>query len=190
MQNYLIEHEPFLFLLNSSCLKKKSIYSKKIINSILQLRSVLNKKQKYRRGLSIFLKKDSDNINANEPFFVCKKRTIVLYSICFSFSPVNTFLYVTDALGSLKFTYSAGSLGFKGKSKKIRFVVLKLFFKKLRMLKLSTLKNKPVSLILKDVGSYRSQIIRKLKKNFFIQVVKNYQTHSYNGCRYKKKSRK
>lgn len=185
MQNNLIDQNFSLFLQNSNRLKKKSIYSKKLISFILQLKSILNKKQKYRRQLFNFLKKDFDRAA-----FIHKKTTTIMYSICFSFSPVNTFLYVTDALGSLKFSYSAGSLGFKGKSKKIRFLVLKLFFKKLRILKLTTLKNKPVALVLKNVGSYKSQIIKKLKKKFFIQILKSYQTHSYNGCRHKKKSRK
>ena len=114
----------------------------------------------------------------------------MLYSICFSFSSVNTFLYVTDALGVLKYRYSAGLLNFKGKAKKSRFQILKMFFKELRKLKISLLKNKPILLSLENVGSYRHLIVRNLKKNFFIRIVNNRQTHPYNGCRKKKKSRK
>ena len=53
---------------------------------------------------------------AQKSFFTSNIRgVIVLYSLFFSFSPINTFLCVIDALGNLKFSSSAGSLDFKGK---------------------------------------------------------------------------
>jgi ribosomal protein S11 len=176
------------FLSNNNRLKKKSTYSKKVINSILQLKTLLNEKQTYEK-LSLFLEKKIDRVSPAMTNLK-KKGSIVLYSICFSFSAVNTFLYVTDALGTLKFRYSAGLLNFKGKLKKSRFQILKLFFKELRKLKITVLKNKPISLHLKNVGSYRYLIVRNLKKLFFVRLIKNYQTHPYNGCRKKKKLRK
>ena len=174
-----------LFSLYHIRLKEKNIHLKKVTKYISKLKISLNKNQDLKR-LNFLLE---EKLTANN-FLRKKKGFIVLYSICFLFSPVNTFLYVTDSLGNLKFRYSAGLLEFKGKSKKSRFQVLKMFFKELRKLKMNLLKNKPISVVLKNVGSYRHRIVRELKKNFFIRIVNNFQTHSYNGCRKKKKSRK
>lgn len=174
-----------LFLFHNISLKKKSAYLKKVTKYILKLKTTLNEKQNYQK-----LKFLVDIPSLNHKSVQKKKSFIVLYSICFSFSPVNTFLYVADALGNLKFRYSAGLLDFKGKIKKSRFQVLKMFFKELRKIKVSLLKNKPIALSLENVGSYRYLIIRRLKKKFFIRIVHNRQTHPYNGCRKKKKSRK
>ena len=115
---------------------------------------------------------------------------MVAYSFYFSFSTVNTFLYITDALGNLKYHYSAGLVSFKGKLKKSRIQVLNRFFKELKKLKINILKNKPIALHLNNVGFYRYFIIKNLKKNFFIRFIKNYLIYSYNGCRRKKKLRK
>lgn len=165
-----------MFLLSNIHIKKKSAYLKKVTKYISQLKTSINEKQNYKKLSSLAENK--------------KKGFIVLYSICFSFSSVNTFLYVTDALGNLKYKYSAGLLSFKGKAKKSRFQILKMFFKELRKLKVSLLKNKPIALNLDNVGSYRHLIVRHLKNKFFIRIVNNHQTHPYNGCRKKKKSRK
>lgn len=174
------------FLLTNRSLKKKSVYFKKVTKHISKLKTILNEKQNSKKlNLLVDSCKLSKRLLAQR-----KKGFIVLYSICFSFSSVNTFLYVTDALGNLKFRYSAGLLDFKGKAKKSRFQILKTFFKELRKLKVSLLKNKPIALDLENVGFYRHLIVRRLKKKFFIQIVNNRQTHSYNGCRKKKKSRK
>lgn len=176
------------FLSNSIRLKKKSAYSKEVIKSIDQLKTLLNEKQSFKK--SSMFPKGSVSARSSTVLGRKKKGSVVLYSICLSFTAVNTFLYVTDALGKLKFRYSAGLLNFKGKLKKSRFQILKLFFKELRKLKISFLKTKPVALHLENVGSYRHLIVRNLKRNFFIRIIKNYQVHSYNGCRKKKKLRK
>ena len=172
--------KPSLFSLYTARLKKKNIQLQKITKYVSKLKTHLNEKQDFRK-LDLFAQKND----------IEKKRGhIVLYSVCFSFSPVNTFLYVTDATGNLKFKSSAGLLDFKGKAKKSRFQVLKAFFKELRKLKITLLKNKPIVLVLENVGSYRHLIVRNLKKKFFIRIINNYQTHPYNGCRKKKRSRK
>ena len=179
-----------LFLSNNIRLKKKSIYSNKIVKCTSQLKSFLIDKQKSKKSI-IFPEKEFFNHNTQSfPLSIKKNSTTVIYSICFSFSPVNTFLYVTDALGNLKFRYSAGMLEFKGKLKKNRIYVLNSFFKVLQKLKIGFLKNKPISLHLNNVGSFKYFIIRNLKRNFYIRLIKYYQTHSYNGCRKKKKRRK
>lgn len=178
--------KPLLSLLNNVRIKKKNAYLKKVTNHILKLKTNLNEKQSYKN--LDFLANGAGKV----PRRVTQKKKgyIVLYSICFSFSPVNTFLYITDAQGRLKFRYSAGLLSVKGKAKKSRFQILKLFFKELRKLKVNLLKTKPIALNLENVGPYKHLIVRHLKKKFFIRIVNNRQTHSYNGCRKKKKSRK
>ena len=168
-----------LFSANNIRLKKKNIHLKKITKYISKLKISLNEKSNSKKV----------NFLSQKNSLKKKRGYVVLYSICFSFSSVNTFLYVTDALGNLKFRSSAGLLDFKGKAKRSRFQILKMFFKELRKLKISLLKNKPILLVLENVGSYRHLIVRNLKKSFFIRIIHNFQTHSYNGCRKKKKSR-
>ena len=167
------------FLSNLS-LEKKNIYSKKIMDSISKLKNSLSEKQKHKK-LSFLPEKHTDTK---------KSGSVLVYTIYFSFSTVNTFLYITDALGNLKFRYSAGLVDFKGKQKKSRIQVLNRFFRELRKLKISTLKNKPIALHLSNVGFYKYLIVKNLKKDFYIRFIKSYQTYSYNGCRKKKKLRK
>lgn len=170
-----------LFLSNIS-LKKKSLYYKKINNSILKLKDVLNEKQQYKK-LDSFISKPVIREKQSNNF-------ILVYIIHFSFSATNTFLHITDTFGNLKFQYSAGLVDFKGKQKKSRVQVLTRFLRELRKIKISVLKDKPVALHLNNVGSYRYFIIKNLKKFFFIRLIKNFETYSYNGCRQKKRLRK
>lgn len=170
-----------LFLGNLS-LKKKSSYHKKIKNSILKLKDLLNNKQQHKKLNSLVLKpRTSEKQNSG---------LVIVYIIYFSFSATNTFLHITDIYGNLKFRYSAGLVDFKGKQKKSRVQVLTRFLRELRKLKISTLKNKPIAVHLSNVGSYKYFIIKNLKKNFFVRLIKSYETYSYNGCRKKKRLRK
>lgn len=170
-----------IFLSNIS-LKKTSLYYKKINNSILKLKSLLNEKQQYKKlgslvSKAVINKKQSNNF-------------VIVYIIYISFSATNTFLHITDTFGNLKFQYSAGLVDFKGKQKKSRVQVLTRFLRELRKIKINVLKDKPIALHLNNVGSYKYFIIKNLKKNFFIRLIKNYETYSYNGCRQKKRLRK
>lgn len=166
-----------LFQQNSSRLKKKSNYSKKTANYILKLKSFLSEKQ-------------IDSINKIQIRKFDTNELTVMYSVCLFFFPTNSFLYVIDASGCLKFVSSAGSFKFKGKAKRSRFQVLKFFFKEIQKLKRRFLKNKPISLYLHNVGFYKRLLVRKLKKKLFIKITKNYQHYPYNGCRKKKFFRK
>ena len=181
-----------LFLANKSRLKKKSNYFRKVASHIFELENLLSERYSYKKLDCLLKEKNAvKSLNKKRYSFLFDQRGfVVLYSILFSFSAINTFLCVTDAFGSLKFSSSAGSLSFKGKSKKNRFRILKLFFKELRKLKLNFLGGNPVSLHLNNVGFLKRFIIRKLKKKFSIKIIKNYQSYSYNGCRRKKKFRK
>lgn len=170
-----------LFLSNIS-LKKKSLYYKKMKNSVSKLKSLLNERQQYK-GLGSLM-------SQSYSVFEQKSGLVIVYVIHFSFSATNTFLHITDISGNLKFCYSAGLVNFKGKQKKSRIQVLTRFLRELRKLKISTLKDKPIALHLNNVGSYKYFIIKNLKKNFFIRLIKTYETYSYNGCRKKKRLRK
>ena len=114
---------------------------------------------------------------------------LIVYIIDISFSRTNTLLHVMDFSGNLKFFCSAGSLNYKGKRKKVRVAVFKKFYYVL-VTKLKFLKNKPIALHLKNVGSNKFYILKKLKKKFFIKVVCSFNVYPYNGCRKKKVRRK
>lgn len=114
---------------------------------------------------------------------------VVMYIIDITFSRSNTFLHVMDSSGNLKFFCSAGYLNYKGKTKKFRFQVFKSIYRILTT-KLQYLKGTPIALHLKNVGSDKSWIIRKLKKKFIIKVIKIFNLFPFNGCRQKKIVRK
>lgn len=166
--------------------KKKYFYLKKINNYAIKLKDVLETKQLYK-NLGFLIFKGQSSTKFTYPF---KKSFLVQYIIYFYFSAVNTLVHITDASGNLKFLHSAGSVSFKGKQKKIRIIVLKRFFLLLRWLKIRFLKNKPVALHFNNVGHYKKFLIRNLKKYFYIRIIKDYVSYSYNGCRGKKKVRK
>ena len=177
-------NKSLLFLNNLSLsLKKKITYRNKAEYIVSKLKDSLSDKQAHKKlSLAISNSKALENST--------KRNFAIVYIIHFYFSSVNTFLYVTDSLGNLKFRYSAGLMGFKGKQKRSRSSILKSFFMELRKLKISILKNKAITLHLTNVGFYKFFIVKKLKKLFFIRFIKNYQMHSYNGCRKKKRLRK
>ena len=156
---------------------------KKINKYIFQLKNILNIKQQYQSLYFLLFKQSLESEKPSNGFSV-------VYIIHFSFSATNTLLHVTDTSGNLKFCHSAGSVNFKGKQKKVRIIVLSQFFRTLMRLKMNFLKNKPVVLHLSNVGFYKSFIIRHLKRYFYIRIVKNYDSNTYNGCRKKKKIRK
>lgn len=119
-----------------------------------------------------------------------KNNNLVVYSIInISFSKTNTLLHIMDFEGNLKFYYSAGLFKYKGKRKKSRFRIFKDFYNKL-ISKFKFLRFKPIALHLKNVGKAKFWIIRKLKKKFYIKIVKNFNLYPYNGCRKKKVRRK
>ena len=164
-------------LLRTLNLTKKHYLFKQINNSTLQLKNLLAAKYKYK-NLSLQI---DQNLSNN------KKTFLLTYIISFSFSPKNTLLHITDVWGNLKFCYSAGSVGMIGKQKKNRVLVLSRFFNLLAKIKITSIKNQPIALHLRNVGYHKYFIIKRLKRYFFIQAIKSYETYSYNGCRSKKK---
>jgi ribosomal protein S11 len=170
-----------IFFSSSLGVEKVYLYSKKICNFTSKLKSFSTEKQR----LSNFLSGSFFEINIFK-----RSGSVVSYTVHFSFSTTNTFLYITDTLGNLKFAYSAGSVDFKGKKKKSRIQVLNRFFRELKRLKISVLKNKPITLHLSNVSFHKYWIVRNLKKDFFIRFIKSSYVYAYNGCRKKKKLRR
>ena len=114
---------------------------------------------------------------------------MIMYILHISFSKTNTFFHVLKYDGTLKFFCSAGLLGYTGKSKKARSVVFKSFYRILTT-KLRFLKGKPIAVHFKNVGFNKVWMLKKLKKKFFIKVVRNFNLYPHNGCRKPKVRRK
>jgi len=159
-------------------IRLKKQYIKKLKTKVFLLNKV---KEKNYKTLNFVMFEKTQNL--------VKEDYLVVYVIDILFSKTNTLLHVMDFSGNLKFFSSAGSLNYKGKSKKARFVVIKEFYRVL-VTKLKFLKNKPIALHLKNVGSNKFWLVRKLKKKIYIKVVCSFDLYPYNGCRKKKVRRK
>lgn len=158
-------------LLENIFIKKQ--YLQKLKKKIVLLSSI---KQMNPKSAIPFTPKNNQKVLVN---------STIMYIIDITFSKSNTFLHVMDHSGRLKFFCSAGSLKFKGKSKRSRFNVFKAIYRIL-VTKLQFLRNKPIALHLKNVGFNKFFIIKKLKKKFFVKVVKIFNFFPFNGCRKKK----
>lgn len=158
-------------------IKLKKQYIKKLQNKISVLNFIKEKNYKLLNSqISTVKRSDEENY-------------LISYIIDITFSQTNTLLHVMDPLGNLKFFCSAGSLNFKGKAKRSRFLVFREMYNIL-ISKLRFLKGQPIAVHFKNVGSSRFWILKKLKKKFFIRVVKSFSSYPYNGCRKRKMRRK
>lgn len=160
---------------NSLTLKKQ--YIKQLKNKIFLFNSI--KKNNYKIL----------NNTLGYDFKQIKRDNLVMYIIDITFARSNTLLHVMDSIGKLKFFCSAGNLNYKGRRKKARWSVFKGIYR-LLVTKLRFLKGKPIALHLKNVGLNKVWIIKKLKKKFFIKVVKIFTLYPHNGCRKRKIRRK
>ena len=156
---------------------RKIQFKKKYINNLKNNDALLsNIKEKNYKLLSnkIII---SNNVYSRQDNFV-------MYIIDISFSRSNTFLHILGSDGNLKIFRSAGSFNYSGKRKRSRGIIFKEFYRFLS--KLDFLKNKPIALHFKNVGSIKFWIIKRLKKKLFIRTVSNFSLYPYNGCRKKK----
>lgn len=159
-------------------LKKK--YIKKLVNSIIILECF---RKQFYQSLHFFL--------SNNYLLQYKKDFLVSYVIYFCFSMSNTVLHISDATGNLKISCSAGLIDLQGKQKVVRRLALTRFFNILYLAKSKFLKKKPVAIHFKNVNnSNKFLIVKKLKKKFFIKIIKTFDLNAYNGCRKKKIRRK
>jgi len=155
---------------------KKKFYIKNLFNQIYQLEQI--KKKNY--------KKLSTKIVSHNHL---KQKLTVFYIINISFLKANTIIHLSDIKGNIQLFYSAGEIGITGKQKtKRRTVITKLITLLLR--KASFINKKPVALHLHNVKFYKRLILKQLKRNLFITIIKSFNLTPFNGCRKKKIRRK
>lgn len=162
--------------IRNATLKKQ--YIKKLKNKI----SILNDTKNIRYK----------TLNNAFPFkgnWLLQNDFLVKYIFSVVYSKTNTLLHVTDCSGKLKFFCSAGVMKFTGKGKTSRYHVFGKF-RKLLVTRFKFMKYKPIALHLKNVGTNKSWILRKLKRKFFIRIIRTINSDSHNGCRKPKKRRK
>jgi ribosomal protein S11 len=166
--------------LETSLLQKEKFYAKNLLNQVTYLK-------KFKRN-------NSKDLSVREFFISNDKKTnlqdfIITYIISISFLKANTTIQISDVKGNLKLFYSAGSVQLSGKQKrKRRIAVSKLI--SLVLKKATFLGQKPIALHLNNVNFYKNLIVRKLKRNLYIKVIKILNQTPYNGCRKKKLRRK
>lgn len=156
----------------------KKQYTQRLANKALWLANI--KEQSYKR-----VNYDLSLQNRH----LIKRKDLIKYIINISFARSNTSLHITDFSGALKFGCSAGNLSFTGKNKRAKNPVLKAIVRILNQ-KLKILKKNPVALHLKNVGSKKFWIAKRLQKKLFIKVIRCFNAHPHNGCRKRKTRRK
>ena len=163
--------------LKLTLLEKEKFYIKNLFNQINQLEQI--KKTNYKK----LGQKSVENKNS------FKQDLTVYYIINISFLKANTTIHLSDIKGNIKLFYSAGDIGLKGKQKtKRRIAVSKLIVILLK--KAPFINKKPVALHLNNIKFYKRLIIKQLKRNLFIKIIKSFNLTPYNGCRKRKIRRK
>jgi ribosomal protein S11 len=163
--------------LKLTLLDREKFYIKNLFNQINQLEQI--KKKNYK-------KLGQKSMHHNN---FLKQDLTVYYIVNISFLKANTTIHLSDIKGNIKLFYSAGDLGLKGKQKtKRRIAVSKLITTLLK--KIPFINKKPVALHLNNVKFYKRLILKQLKRNLFIKIVKSFNLTPYNGCRKKKIRRK
>ena len=169
------------------------------ISNKLKLKiSLLNEERFYVKNLKSqinLLKKIKENnykitsIEKNILEITNNQNLVIMYVINISFLKANTTIHVSDTKGNMKLFYSAGSVGLAGKQKRKRRVAISKLIS-LLVKKATFLNKKPIALHLTNVNFYKYLIVNKLKKTFYIRVIKSFNQAPYNGCRKKKLRRK
>lgn len=166
--------------LETSLLEKEKFYVENLLSQVAYLKKL--KTNNYKSlGVEKFAIYNNNKINSQD--------FMVMYIISVSFLKANTTIHVSDTKGNLQFFYSAGSVALTGKQKrKRRTAVSKLIT--LILKKAIFLGKKPIALHLNNVNFYKTLIIRKLKRNLYIKIIKIFNQIPYNGCRKRKLRRK
>ena len=166
--------------LETSLLQKEKFYVKNLLNQATYLKKL---KENGSKDLSI---KKFVNISDKETNL---QDFVVAYIISISFLKANTTIHVSDTKGNLKLFYSAGSVELSGKQKRKRRIAISKLIS-LVLKKAVFLGQKPIALHLNNVNFYKNLIVRKLKRNLYLKVIKILNQTPYNGCRKKKMRRK
>ena len=168
--------------LETSLLQKEKFYVKNVLSQVAYLKKL--KANEYKNlGVSKFIIHNNKRKETNPQDFM------VMYIINISFLKANTTIHVSDIQGNLKFFYSAGSVELTGKQKRKRRIALSKLIS-LLLKKATFLGSKPIALHLNNVNFYKNLIVRKLKRNLYIKIIKIFNQTPYNGCRKKKLRRK
>lgn len=167
--------------LEVSNLEYNKYYANKLLNKTFLLKSFKEKNLYKKLNLESFQFKNDESFLFKDFF--------VTYIISISFLKANTVIHISDSKGNVKNFYTSGSVNLIGKQKKKREIAL-LRLISLIVKKSTFLGKKPLALHLTNVRSHKSLIIKKLKQNFFIKIIKSFNTIPFNGCRKKKIRRK
>lgn len=166
--------------LDTSLLQEEKFYVTNLLNQVTYLKKL--KTNNYKNlGAKRFGVHNTKEI-ASQDF-------VVVYIINISFLKANTTIHVSDIQGNLRLFYSAGSVDLTGKQKKKRRIAVSKLIS-LLLKKATFLGQKPVALHLKNVNFYKNLIVRKLKRNLYIKIIKIFNQTPYNGCRKRKLRRK
>jgi ribosomal protein S11 len=168
----------------------KVVNIRKCLKNIKLKKQYLNNLQNKLTKIKKLKNNNYQILNYNSlKFYLNYYNPIIKYIIKIVFSKTNTLLHIMDFEGNLIFFCSAGSMQYKGKRKKARYMVFRSFFKCI-ISKLKFLKSQPIALHLQNVQTNKIQLIRLLKKKLYIKIIKNFTIYPYNGCRKKKVQRK
>jgi ribosomal protein S11 len=180
LSNTLFNNIAHKLKLETSLLQEKKLYVENLLNQVVYL-----KKLKTNDYKSLGIKKSTIYINKE----INPQDFVVVYVINLSFLKANTTIHVSDIRGNLKLFFSAGSVNLTGKQKrKRRIAVSKLIL--LLLKNANFLSRKPIALHLNNVNFYKNLIVRKLKRNLYIKIIKIFNQIPHNGCRKKKLRRK
>lgn len=166
--------------LETSLLQKEKFYVKNLLNQATYLKKLKESNSKNLSAKEFFI---SNNKETNLQSFM------VTYIINISFLKANTTIHVSDTQGNLKLFYSAGSVELSGKQKKKRRIAVSKLIS-LVLKRATFLNQRPIALHLNNVNFYKNLIVRKLKRNLYIKLIKVLNQTPYNGCRKKKLRRK
>ena len=164
-------------------LKKNLLFFNKFLKQISFKTEYVQKLNNKIYLLNLIKKKYYKEINKN--LYQNKKNNfIILYTLEIFFSNSNTYMYIYNLLGNLKFFCSAGRFFYKGKNKKARILILTniifILIKKLKFIK------KNLILRLKNTRTKQNWIIKKLKNKNFVKTIICLNLYSHNGCKKKK----
>lgn len=166
--------------LETSLLQEEKQYVENLLNQVTYLKKL--KTNDYKSlGVKKFTIHDNKEINLQD--------FMVVYIINVSFLKANTTIHVSDIRGNLKLFFSAGSVNLTGKQKKKRRIAVSKLIS-LLLKKANFLGRKPIALHLNNVNFYKNLIVRKLKRNLYIKIIKIFNQTPHNGCRKRKLRRK
>lgn len=166
--------------LETSLLQEEKLYVENLLNQVTYLKKL--KTNDYKNlGVRKFATQKNKEINPQD--------FMVVYVVNVSFLKANTTIHVSDIQGNLKLFFSAGSVDLAGKQKKNRRIAVSKLIS-LLLKKAMFLSRKPVALHLNNVNFYKNLIVRKLKRNLYIKIIKVFNQTPHNGCRKKKLRRK